>query len=284
MSKENNNKQLKRLLHQQKEPEDILQEQIAAGLKEHRRPNLSLFFSAFTAGLEVGFSIFLMAIFYSMFVHEISASAMHFLLAAAYSLGFIFVIIGRSELFTEHTVLAVLPVLDKRAGIRSLASLWGIIFSGNLIGGYFFAFFLTIVGPQLGIVDEKSFEALANKMIQFDWEIILGSGLLAGWLMGLLSWMVASAQETISRILVVMFITTTIGLGGLHHCIVGSIEVFTGLISSPAISWSDYIHFQIWATVGNSVGGVVFVAILKFAHVKTSHKEGPNPEKQLEEK
>jgi formate/nitrite transporter FocA (FNT family) len=43
------------------------------------------------------------------------------------SSGFLFVILGRSELFTEHTTLAVLPVLDGRASLRQLGRLWGLI-------------------------------------------------------------------------------------------------------------------------------------------------------------
>jgi formate/nitrite transporter FocA (FNT family) len=119
-------------------------------------------------------------------------------------------------------------------------------------------------------ISEETFAYLAHKMVDYDWQIILGSSVGAGWLMGLVSWMVASAQETISRIFIVILITFLIGIGGLHHCIVGSIEVFAGLINSESITIGDYLHFQIWTTLGNLIGGVVFVAIVKYGHTSRS--------------
>jgi formate/nitrite transporter FocA (FNT family) len=91
---------------------------------------------------------------------------------------------------------------------------------------------------------------------------------LAGWMMGLLGWLVTSSQETISRIFIVILITFTIGAAGLHHCIVGSVEVFTGMLSSDSITIVDYLRFLLWASIGNAVGGAVFVAILKYSQGK----------------
>jgi formate/nitrite transporter FocA (FNT family) len=67
---------------------------------------------------------------------------------------------------------------------------------------------------------------------------------------------------------VIILVTFIIGLTGLHHCIVGSIEVFSGLITTNKISFINYLEFQFWASVGNASGGAVFVAILKYSHVK----------------
>jgi formate/nitrite transporter FocA (FNT family) len=63
-----------------------------------------------------------------------------------------------------------------------------------------------------------------------------------------------------------------IGIGGLHHAIIGSIEVFTALLTSGSVTLDDYFHVQLWATIGNIFGGVVFVAFVKFSHVNPEHK------------
>ena len=81
-----------------------------------------------------------------------------------------------------------------------------------------------------------------------------------------------SARETISRIVIVTLITTVIGIGGLHHSIVGSIEVFTAWLTSEEVTIMDYLHVQTWATLGNIIGGVVFVAFMKFSHVNAKGK------------
>lgn len=253
-----------------KDIREIFQEQVETGVHQYDRPARRLFISSFAAGLEIGFSIFLMGVLYTLLYKEVPGVAMEIILAGAYPLGFIFVVIGRSELFTEHTALAVVPVLNGRIRLKRLAGLWGIIYAGNLIGGFLFSFILTWLGPAMGVLQEQAFIHLAEKMIRYDWEIILGSAILAGWLMGLLSWLLSSADAAISRILIVFIITATIGIGGLHHSIVGSIEVFSGLLVSPSVGLMDYIRVQWWMTLGNSVGGVVFVAILKFNHSKDS--------------
>jgi formate/nitrite transporter FocA (FNT family) len=252
----------------QKEVAQILEEQIEAGLKEFKRSNRGLFISSFAAGMEIGFSILFMGTVYTMFHDNLSHESLKIWLALCYPIGFIFVIIGRSELFTEHTALAILPVLNRSVSVRDLFILWGLVYAGNLLGGYFFSFLLSEIGPAVGFIKPSTFYALAHELVDYKWHTILLSALVAGWMMGLLGWLVTSSQETISRIVVIILVTFIIGLTGLHHCIVGSIEVFSGLISSPDISLQDYLKFQGWATLGNAIGGAVFVAILKYSHVR----------------
>jgi len=264
---------VKKTLLEPKTYGEILEEQIESGLKEHQRNNSSLFISGISAGLEVGFSVFLMGIIYTLFFETSSESALHIALALSYPLGFIFVVIGRSELFTEHTTLAVVPVLNGSTSVLSLIQLWGVVLLGNLIGGYFFGFVITLIAPAMEIISYEAFLHLAQKMVEYDWDIILGSAIIAGWLMGLLSWLMNSSKDTISRIFMIILVTATIGIGGLHHSVVGSIEVFAGLITSPEITIDDYLQFQLLATLGNIIGGVFFVAVVKFSHVKRSEND-----------
>ncbi|UXP31691.1 formate/nitrite transporter family protein [Reichenbachiella agarivorans] len=253
---------------QPKEVKEILEEQIETSLKEFNRSNIGLFMSAFTAGLEIGFSVLFMGTMLTLFGQDLSPNVMKLVLALCYPIGFIFVIIGRSELFTEHTALAILPVLRGAVRLRAIFLLWGLVYSGNLLGGFLFSILIAKIGPAVGFIEPSAFHDLAYHLVSYDWDVILLSALLAGWMMGLLGWLVTSSQETISRILVITMVTAIIGVAGLHHCIVGSIEVFTGMITSPDIHFTDYLHFQLWATLGNTLGGTFFVAILKFSHVR----------------
>lgn len=251
-----------------KEVDDILEEQIDTGLKEFNRSEIGLLISAFTAGLEVGFSVLLMGTVFTLWGTELSPETLKLCLALCYPIGFIFVIIGRSELFTEHTALAILPVLNGSVGVKDLLKLWGLVYVGNLIGGYLFGSIISTVGPDVGFIDYDAFYHLGSELVNHSWKTILSSALLAGWMMGLLGWLVTSAQETISRILVIVFVTSIIGLAGLHHCIVGSIEVFAAFITSDEVTLSHYLKFQLWSTIGNAIGGAVFVAVLKYGHVR----------------
>jgi formate/nitrite transporter FocA (FNT family) len=251
-----------------KEVDEILNEQIEAGQKEYGRSNIGLFISSVAGGLEIGFSLLLMGVLLTLFQGQVSASSLKFMMAVSYPLGFIFVIIGRSELFTEHTALAMVPVLNGKQTVRSLLILWGLVYFGNVLGGFGFALFITYLAPEIGFIKVSAFEYIANHLLDYPSDTIFFSAILAGWLMGLLGWLVTSSQETISRIFVIILVTVVIALGGLHHCIIGSIEVISGVITSDELTFGDYIRFQWWATIGNLVGGAVFVALLKYSHVK----------------
>jgi formate/nitrite transporter FocA (FNT family) len=269
MDMENQIRELRDAMNKPKDVNEILEEQIASAMREHNRPAGRLFLSSISAGLEIGFSVFLMAVFYTLFHDVLHPSGLHVLLAVAYPVGFMFVIIGKSELFTEHTTLAVVPVLNRSASVRSLLVLWGIVYAGNLLGGYVFSIILNILPDSMEYLEPGAFLVLAEKLYDHPWVTIAGSGILAGWLMGLLSWLNTSAKDTVSRIILVFLVTTVIGIGGLHHSIVGSIEVFTAYLSSAEVGLPDYLRVQWWATLGNVIGGVVFVALMKFSHVSS---------------
>lgn len=82
--------------------------------------------------------------------------------------------------------------------------------------------------------------------------------------MGLLVEPIAVAQETISRLLIVWLVTASIGILHLPHSVAGNVEV---VFVSPRVSVLGYLIFLVIATIGNAVGGVVFVGLLKYGHV-----------------
>lgn len=186
------------------------------------------------------------------------------MIALVYPLGFILVVLGQSILFTEQTALLTLPVLNKKQTIGAMLRLWGIVISGNLIGGYVIALLLNWLGPRLGIFSKEVVVSIATHVLDADFVVIFVSAIVAGWLMGLLSWLLASAKDTISRIVMIFLITAVMAFTGLHHSIIGSIEVFSGMINSPEISVGDYLTFQSLALLGNAFGGAIFVALIKY--------------------
>ena len=247
---------------------EILEQLSKDGLLQHSRPSWSLFLSALAAGLEIGFSILLMGVLFSLFEHQISDPAMHLLMALSYPLGFLFVIIGREELFTEQTTIAVIPVLSSRKNFKSLMRLWGVVLGGNLLGCLIFSFILSRLPVQMQIIKPQAFQHIAEQIPHYSWTALFGSAILAGWLMGLLAWLISSTTETISRILLIILVTFVIGVAGLHHCIVGSVEMLTAMFSGESITVNNYIHFISLAVPGNIIGGAVFVAALKVSHNK----------------
>ncbi len=101
----------------------ILEEMIEKGRHEINRDADGLFLSSLSAGLDIGFGPLLMGVILTLATTGYGNLGTELLLASAYSVGFIFVILGRSELFTEHTTLAVMPVIDGKSSLKQLGRL-----------------------------------------------------------------------------------------------------------------------------------------------------------------
>jgi formate/nitrite transporter FocA (FNT family) len=253
----------------------ILKQEIKQGLEETRRPAAGLLVSAIAAGLELGFSLLVIATLLTLDGGTLHPVAREVLFAGAYALGFILVILGKSQLFTEHTSLAVFPFLNGDSTLGELLRLWVLVLAGNLIGALIFAFTLAHVGPGLGLVEPSVLGEVARRASGHSSLMLLLSGILAGWLMGLLSWLVTAARDTVGQILIILLVTGIIGFAHLHHSVAGSIEVLTGLFAGQGVTWADFGRFLLWATLGNIIGGVLLVALVKYGH---SARSGAAPE------
>ncbi len=245
---------------------DILASEISQGLHELKREAGGLVFSGLSAGLDIGFSLFLMGVMLTTVQGQLPDGVTRILVANMYSVGFIFVVLGRSELFTEHTALAVFPVLSGQAGLGALSRLWALVYVSNLIGAATSAVLSVLIGPALNVIEPRVFGEIAISLVDHPVWVVLLSGIMAGWLMGLLSWLLSASRDTISQVVIVWLITTAIGFGQLHHSIVGTVEVLAGVFADPGVTFGDFGHFLVWATLGNALGGVIFVAVIKYSH------------------
>lgn len=241
----------------------ILVEQVLDAKETFERSLGSLFTSAFTAGLELGISFFMILAAFALLNQVLPDEYAMVLSSLLYPIGFIIVVIGQSLLFTEQTSLLSLPVLNKIEPLSKLLRLWGIVIAGNLAGGCLFAALMIGLGLNMQLFTVADIDAYAEHVLGFEWWVIFGSAVLAGWMMGVAAWLVTSARDTISRIVLVTLITGSIGFLGLHHSIVGNIEVFAALMYGNGVSLLSYLVFLAVVLAGNTVGGVVFVAVLK---------------------
>ncbi|MFI8379730.1 formate/nitrite transporter family protein [Leeuwenhoekiella sp. NPDC079379] len=243
---------------------EILKEQICEGKKIYSLSTSSIIMSSLTAGLEIGFSYMMLCSVFYFFSDSLAEESLFKIIALVYPLGFILVVLGQSILFTEQTSLLTLPVLNRQHSIVSLLRLWGLVIFGNLLGGTLIGLVLVWIGPKLGIFDVETVITIGKHVAGFGLPTILVSAILAGWMMGLLSWLVTSSKDTVSRIIIIFLITATMAFTGLHHSIIGNVEVFAAYISGTEITLGQYISVQSTALIGNAIGGAFFVALLKY--------------------
>lgn len=247
-----------------KPAETILRQEIAVGADQLGRPASGLLLSAVSGGLDIGFGPMMVATV--MALSPVESLASRLVAALLYSIGFVIVILGRSELFTEHTTLAVLPLLSGKTTIRRVARLWGLVYLGNLVGAVGFAALAGPLGRALGLFTGDDVGRMVAHLTDFSALVIFGSAVAAGWMMGLVSWLVTAARDTVSQVLIILLVAGSISFLGLHHSIAGSVEVLMGVFVA-GVTVTMFLKFLLFATLGNAVGGIVLVAGLKFGHV-----------------
>jgi formate/nitrite transporter FocA (FNT family) len=251
-----------------KNPHTVLEQQMEKAEEDIERPAGSLLLSGLSAGLDLGFGPFAMAVIITLTSETFPRPVTELLTANAYAIGFIFVVMGRSVLFTEQTTSAVQPLLAGRISLGQLLRTWGLVLVANVAGGALFAWFAVTLGPALGVAEPFAFGEIARKLVEHSWSVMLLSAIGAGWLMGLLVWLVTASRTTFGQIFFVWLTTMVIGLGQMHHSIAGTIEVLMGVFVGEGATLADYGRFLLWSVLGNAIGGAVFVAGLKYAHVR----------------
>ncbi len=184
-----------------------------------------------------------------------------------YPMGFLAVVLGRQQLFTENTLTTVLPLLQEKTVevLLRVSRLWAIVLATNIVGAGTFAFVAarTDLFPA-HVKDAFGYLAVEAASRSF-WPTLAGA-VVAGWLIALLVWLLPGAAGE-SRLSVIILFTYIIGLGGFAHIVAGSAEVLYG-VATGILSWTDYwLAFFIPALIGNVIGGVVFVTILNHEQV-----------------
>ncbi|MFS4418208.1 formate/nitrite transporter family protein [Maribacter sp. 2307ULW6-5] len=247
-----------------KKHSDILSRVIHEGEEIFKLKSKSTFLSALIAGLEIGFSYVMICTLYELLMGTYPEGVVYKWFSLVYPIGFILVVLGKSALFTEQTSLLALPVLNGQRSLAQMFRVWGVVISGNLLGGILFSFFIAALAPALGLFTTETMAKVGTHIVDYAAWVILLSAIAAGWLMGLLTWLLNSTSNSLTRLTVVVIITGVIGFGGFHHSIVGNIEAFGALLYSDSISFLDYLRFLGLALLGNSLGGAVVVGLFKY--------------------
>jgi formate/nitrite transporter FocA (FNT family) len=233
------------------------------GEEELARPLAALFFSGLAAGLSMGFSL-LTEGFLHTFLPEAAWAPL--VSKLGYSVGFLMVILGSQQLFTENTLTAIIPLLARRTrrALSEVAQLWGVVLAANLIGAFIFAWGIantTVVDP--GVHESLHVIGLVAADGGF-WQLVL-QGIMAGWLIALMVWMLPATQG--GKTWIIVLLTYLIGLGGFPHIIAGSVEVLYA-VASGELAWAEYLFRWAPATLlGNVIGGVALVSALNYAQV-----------------
>jgi formate/nitrite transporter FocA (FNT family) len=185
-----------------------------------------------------------------------------------YTFGFLLVVLSRQQLFTENIMTAVLPVMTEptRENFARFFRLWSVVIVGNLIGVTLFAFGLRHL-QQFDAATQAAFVELGESMMKNSpWQMFT-KGILAGWLISMMVWMLAATER--SRFIVVVVTTYVIAIGGFTHIIVGAVEAMY-LVFAGKLAFIDCVtQFALPTLAGNIVGGSLIFALISHAQVRS---------------
>jgi formate/nitrite transporter FocA (FNT family) len=233
------------------------------GGEELSRPVSALAWSGLAAGLSMGFSFVGQGLIRA---HLPAAPWRPLLTSLGYPLGFLIVVIGRQQLFTENTLTAIIPLLAQRklSTLVSVLRLWAIVLTANLVGAHIFAWAVADTTFLSGNVQNALLQ-LSKEAVAVSFGSAVWRGVFAGWLIALMVWMNAASDT--SRIPIIIILTYTVGLAGLTHIIAGSVEALF-LVMIGARSWWAYLGgYMLPTLLGNILGGVALVSALNHAQV-----------------
>jgi len=238
------------------------------GRDELRRSSSALFWSGLAAGLSMGFSLAAEGALRN-FIPEVKWARV--VTSFGYSVGFLFVTLGRQQLYTESTLVAALPVLHDRTreALLNMLRLWAVVFVANILGAYLFATAAartSIFSPEI----QAAFSAIGHESIKHSFGSDVLKGIFGGWLVALMVWLLPVSQA--AGFWTIIMTTYVISIGELTHIIAGSVKTLY-IVATGEITFAAYlIGYMIPVLIGNTIGGVLLVAALN--HAQVAAKDG----------
>jgi formate/nitrite transporter FocA (FNT family) len=247
----------------EREVEETFLDVIDEGRRRLSRRTWPLLATGMVGGIDVGTGVLALLL--------VESSTHNPLLAGlAFSIGFIALTLARSELFTEDFLIPVSTVIARQARLRMLLRLWVGTLATNLVGGWIFTWFIIEGFPQ--------FKPAAIEAGAF--YVNLGYGLrafalavLGGAVITLMTWMQHGTKSTGTRLVPAVTAGFLLAGGKLNHAIVNSLLMFAALHSHAPFGYLDWAKTAGFAAIGNIVGGVGLVTVLRVLQVPHKVKE-----------
>ncbi len=247
--------------------QDIYEQVANNARQELGRSSTSLAISGLAGGIFMGLSALGTAIALAMLSTpgQPPSGTVQFIAKMFYPLGFIVVILGRSQLFTENTLYPVALVLAEKKHFWQTTRLWATVLPANVLGALAFASLASLTGALRPEV-VQSLSQLGLDAIHNPASTIFWSGVMGGWIIATVAWLVSGSHSITGSVMIIWLLAFVVGLGNFAHCIAASGEIFSAILTGRA----PWIAFPTWffpAVSGNICGGVGMVTLLEYGQV-----------------
>jgi nitrite transporter len=265
-----------------------LAEQASVKLAEQRRSLLGHVVRSMLAGMYVGAAIVLIFTIGGLLSTQ-APGVVRLTMGVCFGGALTIVIFAGSELFTGSNLVLTLGVLSHKATGRDLAANWVWTWVGNLLGSLLLAF----MAVRTGLLDATGATTAVNAFVlkvaetkmSIPWEQLLWRAVLANWLVCLGVWMAARIKSEAARILMIWWCMFTFITSGYEHSIANMCGLALGLLlpHGETITWGGYWYNLGLATLGNVIGGAVFVAGLYWLGSPKAREEARAARKAAED-
>jgi formate-nitrite transporter family protein len=251
-----------------RDPADIWEASLDEGERRLARHWTGLAATGFGGGIDVFFSVLVLAIVSGALHEVLPEQTAHALASLTFGVGFAFITLGRAELFTENFLVPVGAVWAGRASIRRLLNMWVVTLVFNFVGLALFAAIFAVSGvvkPQTLAAAGTMADTLADRSSL----AALLSAIAAGTIMTLFTWVVSAAETAGARVAASLVVGFVLAAPSLNHAIVGFGELSFGLIAGTAhANFGDLCRVVGLAIAGNLIGGVGLVFTTRLAQVR----------------
>jgi formate/nitrite transporter FocA (FNT family) len=239
---------------------------VEEGVYRINRSTQSLLATGLVGGLDVAMGVFAFLLVKTETKSEVTA-------ALAFSIGFICLTLANSELFTENFLVPIAAVAARRGRVQNVLRLWGGTAVTNLIGGWVLMAFVIGGLPHVrptAIEVAKHYPAMGIGWTSF------ATAVLGGTVITLMTWMQHSSDSIGAKLVAAIVAGFLLAAGALNHVIVVSIEMFAALQAHAPFGYADWAGMAAWAALGNMVGGIGLVTVLRLVQVAGEDSSSPN--------
>ena len=233
------------------------------GEEEMDRPVTSLWWSGVAAGLSISFSLLAQAILQA---HLPDAPWRPLVASFGYCVGFLMVVLGNQQLFTESTITVVLPLFKDISWVNiwRMGRLWAIVLTANFVGTFIAAMFCTLT-PVLPPELLHGMQEISRVLLGLGWWDMALHGITSGFLIAAMVWMIPRAES--AKFAVITLMTYLIAIGGFTHIVAGSVEANMLVLNGDWEWWRMLLQFFVPVLLGNIVGGTALFALISYAQV-----------------
>lgn len=212
------------------------------------------------------------------YLHDVHSPMTKIAVGLSFSVALSLIILLGSELFTSNNMVMTVGALDKKTTEKDGAKVLGYSYLGNFIGAILISLLFIGTGlfkgttleyfeyTALGKIDVAAYQLFFKGILC---NILVCSGVLAAY----------KLKDDTAKLIILFLSLFAFVTSGFEHCIANMITFATCILSgATSVTLSGMAYNLLFVTLGNMVGGILFLGVGTYFMGKSDDKK----EKQLD--